>query len=112
MNARERVSLALVADHAWKAQYDLLWEARSRASHALFLANTMGDRGGPKLILQRQEELKEAKRRLRQWVLDNPSSCSQAMLREAEEADYCDRLAERAAGPALAELKTRIVAKP
>lgn len=110
MTDRERTSLLLAADHAWKAQYDDLWRARSRASHALFLAKTMGDFGGPKLIAQRQQELKDADRRIREWILANPSSCSPQMLNDARSEDYLDRLAGQSGGNELAELKKRLAA--
>jgi hypothetical protein len=97
MNERERSCLALVADDAWKTKYDALSSARHRAFDALFRAKTMGPFAGSGLIAQRERELKAANLRLREWVLANPTSCSPDMLKEAQEADHRDRLADRIA---------------
>ena len=69
MKDRERISLTLVADHAWKVKYDDLWRVQSRASNALLRAKNMSDLGKPTLIAQCERELKAANLRLRAWIL-------------------------------------------
>ena len=74
MDARERKRLQEVADDAARTIYQSLNDALADARTNLFDARLKSDVGGQQLIKLREEELEQAKERLRAWATANPSA--------------------------------------
>lgn len=74
MDAHERERLEEIAEDAARTIYKALNDALAQARTNLFHARLMGDVAGPELIKQREQELENAKERLRSWAAANPST--------------------------------------
>ena len=107
MEAQERKSLMAIADQAAQTIFDTLIAAQTRARNNLFNARLMGDIGGPELIKQREQELEDAKDRLRSWATANPSTGYDRWFAHGKVQDHLSELAAQIGAAAEASVRNR-----
>lgn len=107
MQAHERLRLMAIADKASRAIYDSLNEALTQARNNLFDARLRGNIGGPDLIRRREEELEEAKQRLRTWAAANPSTAYGRRFAREREQRHISNLAAQIGAAAEAAVRNR-----
>jgi hypothetical protein len=106
MEARERGTLEEVAKEAARTVYEALCDAQAEARNNLFNARLKSDICGPELIKQREQELEDAKERLRAWATANPSTGYHRRFANSKDERQISELAAQIGAAAEAAVKT------